>query len=200
MAGLEWLLFFAQLPTTPSSLRVNVGRRLREAGAISLQNGVWLLPFSPENTRYLQRLLAYVRQNQAGGQIFVSQPLDPTDQHELIDRFVAEREGEVAGFLEQCAAFNAATENDLHNQIFSFDVLEKKERDFERLRKWSVKIHKRDFFKIEASKVAVTTLRTCRQNLYEYTRLVFARKGFVAPIDGGLMSGGDQANEMGSER
>ncbi len=200
MAGLEWLLFFAQLHTTPSSLRVNVWRRLREAGAISLQNGVWLLPFSPENTHYLQRLLAYVRQNQAGGQIFVSQTLDPTDQQELIDRFVAEHEGEVAGFLEQCAAFNAATENDLHNQFFSLDVLKKKERDFERLRKWSVKILKRDFFKIKASKVAVTTLRTCRQNLYEYTCLVFTRDGFVAPIDGGLTSGGDQANEMGGER
>ncbi len=71
MSEFEWLLFLSQLPAIPSSLRVNVWRRLRDAGATSLQNGVWILPRNTENKIFMQRLLAYVKQNDASGQIFL---------------------------------------------------------------------------------------------------------------------------------
>ena len=39
-----WLVFIPQLPSSPSSLRVLVWRRMRTAGAAALQQGVWVLP------------------------------------------------------------------------------------------------------------------------------------------------------------
>ena len=54
MANTEWLLLLTQLPTTPSSLRVNVWRRLKNKGAISYQNGTWILPNSEENENYMK--------------------------------------------------------------------------------------------------------------------------------------------------
>ena len=67
---MNWLLFLSQLPANPSSLRVNVWRKLRAAGALGLQNGVWLLPDNPENAAFLQDLLKMVQSQNAGGQIF----------------------------------------------------------------------------------------------------------------------------------
>ncbi len=41
----KWLLFCPQLPATPSSPRVMVWRRMRSAGSVGLDNGLWILPF-----------------------------------------------------------------------------------------------------------------------------------------------------------
>ena len=54
---MEWLLFLSQLPAHPSSLRVNVWRKLRASGALGLQNGVWVLPDQPEQAKFLENLL-----------------------------------------------------------------------------------------------------------------------------------------------
>jgi len=53
---MNWLLFLSQLPITPSSLRVNVWRKMRAQGALGLQNGVWILPDEAEQVNFLMEL------------------------------------------------------------------------------------------------------------------------------------------------
>src|SRR5258707_12693464 len=60
----DWLLFLPHLPASPSSLRVLVWRRLRAAGAIGLQSGVWGLPHRPAHA---QVLLELVREGERQG-------------------------------------------------------------------------------------------------------------------------------------
>ncbi|MFQ5436792.1 MAG: Chromate resistance protein ChrB, partial [Anaerolineae bacterium] len=67
----EWILFNSQLPASPSSPRVMVWRRMRAAGAVSLQNGVWILPYAPERAAQAAELLAYVKEQGGSGQVFV---------------------------------------------------------------------------------------------------------------------------------
>jgi hypothetical protein len=52
-----WLVFIPQLPSSPSSLRVLVWRRMRAAGAAALQQGVWVLPQTPEHEQFLRDVL-----------------------------------------------------------------------------------------------------------------------------------------------
>ena len=52
-----WLVFIPQLPSSPSSLRVLVWRRMRTAGAAALQQGVWVLPQTPEHEQFLREVL-----------------------------------------------------------------------------------------------------------------------------------------------
>lgn len=177
----EWLLFLAQLPANPSSLRVNVWRRLREGGSTSLQNGVWILPRSPENTLFMERLLAYIRQNGAGGQIFLVQSLDQAVHEELLARFRADRSQEYAEFLEQCEGFIRELEKETAQQKFTFAELEENEQNLQRLRNWMTKIQKRDFFATEKSREAAAAFQDCLHNLQEYTRQVYTREGIETP-------------------
>ena len=183
MIEFEWLLFLAQLPATPSSLRVTAWRRLREAGSTSLQNGVWILPRNPENTLFMERLLAYIKQSGAGGQIFVAQGLDQAIREDIIARFRADREQEYDEFLEQCGAFLSELETETQHQKFTFAELEENEQNLQRLRKWIAKIQKRDFFKTKKSQEAVTAFQNCRQWLQNYTHQVYAQEGIDTPPD-----------------
>jgi hypothetical protein len=174
----EWLLFLAQLPSTPSSLRVNVWRRLRETGSISLQNGVWVLPRSAENSTFLERLLAFVRQSGAGGQIFRVLGLDQAVDGDVIARFKAERTQEFDEFLEQCEVFIGELDKETRRQKFTFTELEENEQNLQRLRKWITKIQKRDFFKTNKSQEAIAAYQGCKQMLDAFTRQVY-HKGEV---------------------
>ena len=178
MDGHKWLLFLAHLPSTPSSLRVNVWRRLREAGSISLQNGVWILPRSAEYSTFLERLLAFIRQSGAGGQIFQVQGTDPAVDEDIIARFKADRTQEYAEFLEQCEVFIGELDKETRRQKFTFAELEENEQNLQRLRKWIAKIQKRDFFKTNISQEAAAAFQGCMQILDAFTRQVY-KKGEV---------------------
>jgi len=188
MIECEWLLFLAQLPATPSSLRVNAWRRLRDAGSTSLQNGVWILPRNPENTIFMERLLATIKQSGASGQIFLVQGLDQAIHEDILARFETDRDQEYDEFLEQCEAFINEIEKETHHQKFTFAELEENEQNLQRLRKWIAKIQKRDFFKTKKSQDAITAFQNCRQWLQNYTRQVYTQEGIEAPPDADILS------------
>jgi vacuolar-type H+-ATPase subunit I/STV1 len=198
MIEFDWLLFLAQLPATPSSLRVNAWRRLRDAGSTSLQNGVWILPRNPENTLFMERLLATIKQSGASGQIFVVQGLDQAIHEDIITRFKADREQEYDEFLEQCEAFLSELEKETQRQKFTFAELEENEQNLQRLRKWIAKIQKRDFFKTKKSQEAVAAFQNCRQWLQNYTRQVYAQEGIDTPLDVDIIS--EDAGSVGQEK
>lgn len=196
MAEIEWLLFLAQLPATPSSLRVNVWRKLREAGSASLQNGVWILPHSPENRIFLERLMAFVKQNEAGGQIFAVQGFTEAVREDIVARFEAERSQEYNEFLEQCEDFIAEIEKETKKQKFTFAELEENEQNLQRLRKWIAKIQKRDYFKTKKSQEAAGAFQNCQQRLQSYTREVYQREGINAPAEADIVSDDHDLSEQ----
>jgi DNA-binding transcriptional regulator PaaX len=173
----DWLLFIAQLPATPSSLRVRVWRKLRGAGATSLQNGVWILPRTEENTRFMERLLGTVRQNEASAQVFTVQGLNQAVQENILARFQADRDQEYAEYLEQSQAFLDELDKETGEQKFTFAELEENEHNLQRLRKWLAKIQKRDFLQAGKSQQARAAFQECRQRLQIYTRQVYQREG-----------------------
>lgn len=198
MIEFEWLLFLAQLPSTPSSLRVNVWRRLRDAGSTSLQNGVWILPRNAENKIFMERLLVYIKQSGASGQVFVVQSVDQAIHDDILVRFKTDRDQEYDEFLEQCEAFIAELEKESQHQKFTFAELEENEQNIQRLRKWIARIQKRDFFKTEKSQEAVTAFQNCRQWLQHYTQQVYKQEGIESPSDVDILS--EDAGLAGQEK
>ena len=177
MPEIEWILFLAQIPATPSSLRVKVWRKLRDAGSTSLQNGVWILPRNGENTIFLQRLLAYIKQSGSRGQIFLVHGLDQAVHEDIIERFNADRDEEYEEFLEQCEAYLIELEKECHHQKFTYAELEENEQSIHRLRKWLAKIQKRDFFKSKKSRDAIIAFQNCHRRLKSYTLQVYTQEG-----------------------
>lgn len=190
MSENAWILFVAQLPAKPSSLRVNVWRRLRNAGAASLQNGVWILPGDEENRLFMERLLGYVKQNRASGQLFGVHGLDPAGDGDILARFETDREQEYDEFLEQCQQFLCEIEKETQAGKFTFAELEESEQNLRRLRRWIAKIQKRDFFQAAKSAAALAAFQRCHAELEDYTRRVYAQEGIhddtagdISPLD-----------------
>ena len=185
---MEMLMFLSQLPASPSSLRVMVWRRMKAAGAIGLQNGVWILPRAPEQEHFFQELLSYVEGQGATCQIFIAQPFSETVEQDIAVRFQAERDQEYDEFLEQCGEFVAELEKESLNQKFTFAELEENEQNLQRLRKWLDKIQKRDFLKTGKSQDAIVTFQDCSQRLQDFIRQVYIREGIETLPNEDLLS------------
>ncbi len=181
---MEWLLFTSQLPVSPSSLRVMVWRRMKAAGALGLQNGVWILPRSGEQERFIQELLAYVREQNGNAQSFIASPLDPSLDAELLQRFQAQRAEEYSELIERCQEMLAELLKETQNQKFSFAELEENEQEFKKLQDWLVRIDARNPMKGEPAEEARRKVEACRAALQEFTRQVYDRDG-LAPADPG---------------
>jgi hypothetical protein len=56
----RWLLLAYKVPRKPSASRVYVWRKLKRLGALSVQDGVWVLPDTPRSKEQFQWLAAEI--------------------------------------------------------------------------------------------------------------------------------------------
>lgn len=173
---MNWLLFISQLPTHPSSLRVNVWRKMRTAGACGLQNGVWVLPDQPEHVKFLEELLSMIQSQGASGQLFRMTPFNEEVEKDILSRISTDREEEYAEFIERSQEFLAEIKKESAKQKFTFAELEENEQDLFRLSKWLERIQRRDFFCGDKAKSASETLELCQKEFDKFAAHVYARQ------------------------
>lgn len=184
MTDTAWLVFFPQTPSTPSSLRVLVWRRLQQAGAINLQSGAWMLPETSEQKQVLQTLLSELEQQGGSGFFLEARSPSKATQADLMKRFQEERAKEYQEFGERCQQFLAEVEKETRAHKFTFAELEENEQDLLKLTRWLRKIQSRDFFPGLASRETVTHLAGCRQALEAFTTTVYEQEGLPQPSTG----------------
>ena len=170
---MDWIIFLSQLPTKPSSLRVFVWRKMRAAGALGIQNGVWVLPDTSLQNQFLQELSATIQEQGAGCQIFRVKPMDEEVEKDILARFSADRKEEYEEFIEQARLFLAEMEKESGNKKFTFAELEENEQQLQRLEKWIEKITGRDFTGGEMKKQAVEILDECKLNFDVFSSRVY---------------------------
>lgn len=181
MMDTTWLVFFPQTPSTPSSLRVLVWRRLQQTGAINLQSGAWMLPQTSEQEQVLLTLLSEIEQQGGSGFFLEARAPNEAMQADLMKRFQEERAKEYQEFGERCQQFLAEAEKETRAHKFTFAELEENEQDLLKLTRWLRKIQQRDFFPGGASREAVTLLAGCRQALEAFTTAVYKQEGLPQP-------------------
>ena len=198
-----WLLLLTQLPATPSSLRVNVWRRLKNIGATSYQNGTWIMPLNEENETYLKRFQLFISENGASSQLFILKSLDDSTDENIIENFRSDREEEYQEVLEQCIAFRNELRDESEKRILTFIELEDNEQKIHRLNNWIAKIHKRDFLDGSPTyQKVVTEIQACRELLRDFTYQVYEKEGIEIENpnsdladDGLLLSGYDPTSD-----
>lgn len=173
---MDWLLFISQLPAHPSSLRVNVWRKLRAAGAMGLQNGAWVLPNRPEHTRFLCELLESIQSQGASGQIFNASPFTQAVEDDILARFRADRAEEYHEFGERCQDFQAEICKETANQKFTFAELEDIEQELQKLETWLEKIRRRDFSGGAQGGEAARRFETVRAEYEAFSREIYQRQ------------------------
>jgi hypothetical protein len=173
---MEWLLFTSQLPASPSSLRVMVWRRMKAAGAISLQNGVWMLPRTKEQERVMQEILDYLGEQGAEGQSFAATALSSKVEKDLVQRFRGQRDEEYAELIERCQGLLAELAKETKKKKFTFAELEENEDDLQKLESWLKRIKARDLVGGERATEAVHLIEACRKALQTFADLVYAQE------------------------
>ncbi len=173
---MNWLLFISQLPKHPSSLRVNVWRKLRAAGALSLQNGVWVLPNLPEQVTFLEELLTMIRGQGACGQVFSVSAIIESVEKDIVSRFISDRDEEYTEFIDRSQEFLAEIEKESARQKYTFAELEENEQDLLRLTTWLERINKRDYFCGEGAKNAADTLDRCKEAFEKFAACIYERQ------------------------
>jgi hypothetical protein len=169
----RWLLFCPQLPATPSSPRVMIWRRMRSAGSLGLNNGLWILPYSAEAEKFAREMTAYVESQGGSSKTFVANALDEATEAEILERFRQNRAEEYAEFKEQCLDFLAEIEKEIGRKNFSFAEYEENEQDLDKLQTWLAKVRQRDFIGGEQSIEADGWLEKCQQALQRFAAEVF---------------------------
>jgi hypothetical protein len=156
-------------------------RRLRAAGALGLQNGVWLLPQNEAQERFVAEMQAYVQSRNGSAHAFVVQPLTPTVQADLVARFRAVRAEEYFEFREQCADFLAEIEKETAAKNFSFAELEENEEDLHKLDRWLARIRERDVVGGEPSDNADAPLNECHSALEGFAARIYSAESLEPP-------------------
>lgn len=201
MEQMEWFLLITQLPSNPSSLRVNVWRRLKNAGATSYQNSAWMLPKNTGNETFLKRLQIYIKENKATAQLFILQSVDESSNDDIKKRFISDRDEEYEEVLEQCIEFQDEMKDEIDNKVLKFIELEDNEQKFRRLEKWISKIHKRDFLESAKYQDVLIAAQQCLELLQKYARLVYEKEGMMIDQDyenipdDGLLSDFEESTE-----
>jgi hypothetical protein len=185
-----WLLLLAQLPSSPSSARVALWRRLRGIGAAGMLNGAWVLPCAEEHADLFEQLRETVHTHGGTAFVLTVSAASPEVNETIVRRFCADRSKEYDEFAERCAAFIDEIGKETRAGKFTFAELEEGEQDLEKLARWLAKVQARDFFPDERRPQSAEMLEHCRKVLEGFAWAVYAAEGVQAPAE---ESGHDQA-------
>ena len=171
-----WLLFSYSVPKEPSTLRVNLWRRLRDIGVLYIARSVCLLPETPAGVKALEacRMAA----TEAGGTARLV-PFVVEDEHaqvELVREFQALRAAEYGELLERAEALLAELVREGEGGKFIFAELEENEDELEKLDKWLQRMLRRDVLGSPARVAAVTALEQGRRALAAFRERTIARE------------------------
>ena len=96
-----WLVLLFTLPRAQASGRVDVWRRLKRTGALSLESGGYLLPDSQENRERFEWLAESVRQYKGTAQVLAVQSVGDMMVDEIRKRFVEARNPDYAAIMAE---------------------------------------------------------------------------------------------------
>lgn len=83
----KWLLLIYRVPREPSASRVYVWRKLKQLGAVALQDAAWVLPATPRTQEQLQWLAAEIVELDGEATLFASEVLFTSDTDQLANEF-----------------------------------------------------------------------------------------------------------------
>lgn len=105
-----WLLLVYRIPREPTAGRVFVWRKLKQLGAVALQDAVWVLPKTPRTQEQFQWLAAEISEQQGEAMLWQAEQLYATDVDSVQRQFVEPIEAE---YREILAALKKKKDRDL---------------------------------------------------------------------------------------
>lgn len=107
---MTWLLLVYRIPREPTAGRVFVWRKLKQLGAVAIQDAVWVLPKTPRTQEQFQWLAAEISELHGEAMLWQAEQLYATDVDAVRRQFAEPVEAE---YREILAALKKKKERDL---------------------------------------------------------------------------------------
>ncbi|SFE46698.1 hypothetical protein SAMN05216251_103203 [Actinacidiphila alni] len=172
--GLRWLVLVYKIPAEPSRLRAGVWRKIKNLGAIYLQNAVAALPHSAGGERAFRMLRNEI--TEMGGSAFLLESDVLSGSADAVDAFNAARDTEYVEIVDKCQDFLKEIEKEERASHFTFAELEENDEDLTKLRTWLGKVEARDLLGASGRPAAKEALLACEQVLERYAARVYAEE------------------------
>lgn len=168
-----WLALAYKVPSEPSRKRVHVWRRVKELGALYLQQAVCLLPESQASSEQFRTLAGEIRELGGEAVLVRLEFLEASQQEKIVGEFRRARDQEYAEVMEQARRLLEELEMETARRKFSFAEVEENEEDLAKLQRWLRKVKDRDHFGGALQGKAAEILGQCETAMQEFTQRVF---------------------------
>ncbi len=175
MAKRNWLLLLTQLPASASTTRVALWRKLRAAGATSVEHGAWMLPATKLHRELMKSLVAMVQSHDGSASLFEATALDGDEAMET--RFAADRAREYQKFVTRAQGLLDEVAKEVAASKFTYAELDEVEDDLQKLEIWLKRITARDFYAGKAQESALEMIADCRRSITAFSERVFEAEG-----------------------
>jgi vacuolar-type H+-ATPase subunit I/STV1 len=173
----KWLLLIYRVPVEPSTLRVKAWRKMKEIGALYLQQSAAICPLLDSLKKELLDFAREIRSAGGEAHLFEVETVSEGDVENLIESFNAQRNKEYEELIEKCGDFFAELKKETERENFTFAELEENEEELGKLLRWFDKIKARDFFGAPLSARAQEILEECRREFADFAQKVYRMEG-----------------------
>lgn len=167
-----WLMLVYRVPSEPTRLRAAVWRRLRNLGAVYLQNSAAVAPRTPQSERMLRTLRSEIVESMSG-QAFLITTSSVVGDNELAALYNAARDDEYEEILDKCVDFHEGVAKEVRASHFTYGELEENEEDLAKLKGWYEKVKARDVLGAGRAKDVVKALADCARTLEGFAASVY---------------------------
>jgi hypothetical protein len=95
----KWLLFVYKVPREPTAGRVYVWRKMKQLGAVALQDAVWVLPATTRTQERFQWIATEIAELGGEATLWKSDVVGTADDAGLVARFTSQVDEEYAEIL-----------------------------------------------------------------------------------------------------
>ncbi|SDL83785.1 Chromate resistance protein ChrB [Nonomuraea jiangxiensis] len=167
-----WLMLVYRVPSEPTRLRAAVWRRLKNLGAVYLQNSVAAAPRTPQSERMLRALRNEIVESMSG-QAFLASTSSVVGESDLVALYNAARDDEYEEILDKCADFHEGVAKEVRARHYTYGELEENEEDLTKLKGWYAKVKARDVLGAARGKEVVKALDDCAKTLEDFAAAVY---------------------------
>lgn len=180
---IEWTLIIYKIPSEPSRYRVSLWRKLKELGAIYIQQAVCLLPAKKELLPLIQQLEADILEMTGTSYVFHTKMPDEVVENAIISKFNEERNTEYKELIEHIQHFYEDVEFEIQQKHFTFGELEEHEGEYERIKRWLDKILARDYFQASLREKTQDWFKKCEPALNRFSEIILSFNEAIDKIE-----------------
>jgi hypothetical protein len=174
-----WLMIIYRVPSTPSTSRVTIWKKVKELGAFFLQQSVYILPNLPVTKEAVDSLKDQIQHLGGECKILEVPSLGEEQGKEAIAGFNKNREEEYTEVFKACRELSQEIDEESKTEDFHFADLEENEKHLQRVRELLDNVIKRDYFGSDFRVKATRMLNECEEKFGAFSHEVYSREGIV---------------------